>query len=171
MKGTNPVALSFKEVADILKIIDASDCDEVVLDMDGMRLAVRRNRMGQAEVGALSMPEAPAAKPVASQAPKKKAQTEKPAADALATQRNDGAVEVLAPMVGTFYRAPSPADPPFVEVGATVKAGQALCLIEVMKLFTTIEAPIAGKVVEIAPENGTLVEYRQRLFAIEPEAK
>ena len=170
MKETNLVALSFKEVADILKIIDASDCDEVVLDMDGMRLAVRRNRMGQAEVGALSMPEAPAAKPVASQAPKK-AQTEKPAADALATQRNDGAVEVLAPMVGTFYRAPSPADPPFVEVGATVKAGQALGLIEVMKLFTTIEAPVAGKVVEIAPENGTLVEYRQRLFAIAPETK
>ena len=164
------MGLSFKEVADILKIIDASDCDEVVLDMDGMRLAVRRNRMGQAEVGALSMPEAPAPTPVASQAPKK-AQTGKPAADALATQRNDGAVEVLAPMVGTFYRAPSPADPPFVEVGATVGAGQALCLIEVMKLFTTIEAPIAGKVVEIAPENGTLVEYRQRLFAIEPEAK
>lgn len=164
------MGLSFKEVADILKIIDASDCDEVVLDMDGMRLAVRRNRMGQAEIGALSMPEAPAPKPVASQAPKK-ALAEKPAADALATQRNDGAVEVLAPMVGTFYRAPSPADPPFVEIGATVKAGQALCLIEVMKLFTTIEAPIAGKVVEIAPENGTLVEYRQRLFAIEPEAK
>lgn len=170
MKETNLVALSFKEVADILKIIDASDCDEVVLDMDGMRLAVRRNRMGQAEVGALSMPEVPAPNPVASQAPKK-AQTGKPAADALATQRNDGAVEVLAPMVGTFYRAPSPADPPFVEVGATVKAGQALCLIEVMKLFTTIDAPIAGKVVEIAPENGALVEYRQRLFAIEPGAK
>ena len=164
------VGLSFKEVADILKIIDASECDEVVLEVEGTRLVVRRNRMGQAEVGALSLPETPAPKPVPSQAPKK-AKPAKDTADALATKRDDGAVEVLAPMVGTFYRAPSPADPPFVEVGATVKAGQALCLIEVMKLFTTIEAPVAGRVVEIAPENGTLVEYRQRLFAIVPEGK
>lgn len=164
------MGLNFKEVADILKIIDASECDEVVLEMEGMRLVVRRNRMGQAEVGALSLPETPAPKAVPSQAPKK-AQPRKDATDALAAERGDGAVEVLAPMVGTFYRAPSPADPPFVEVGATVKAGQALCLIEVMKLFTTIEAPVAGRVVEIAPENGTLVEYRQRLFAIVPEEK
>lgn len=164
------MGLNFKEVADILKIIDASECDEVVLEMEGMRLVVRRNRMGHAEVGSLSLPEAPALKSVPSQTPRK-AQPAKDAADGLATQRSDGAVEVLAPMVGTFFRAPSPADPPFVEVGATVEAGQALCLIEVMKLFTTIEAPIAGRVVEIAAENGMLVEYRQRLFAIIPEGK
>ena len=70
-------------------------------------------------------------------------------------------------MVGTFYRAPSPEAPPFVEVGSLVEKGQALCLIEVMKLFTTIYAERAGRVVQIGPDNGDLVEFGQRLFVIE----
>lgn len=166
--------LTYREVADILKIIDASDCNEVVLELEGMRLVVRRGAQGGAEVQSFSQPEAPAPKPVASQAPKKEPAKAAPkdakakAEDAIATRRDDGAIEVLAPMVGTFYRAPSPSDPPFVEVGAKVEAGQALCLIEVMKLFTTIEAPVAGEIVEIGVENATLVEYRQCLFAIKP---
>jgi acetyl-CoA carboxylase biotin carboxyl carrier protein len=71
-------------------------------------------------------------------------------------------------MVGTFYRAPSPQDPPFVEVGDRVEAGDPVCMIEVMKLFTTIEAQQAGRIVEIAVENATAVEYDQALFVIEP---
>ena len=71
-------------------------------------------------------------------------------------------------MVGTFYRAPGPDAPPFVEVGMVVREGQPLCLIEVMKLFTTINSEIAGRVVQIGAENGELVEYGRTLFVIEP---
>jgi acetyl-CoA carboxylase biotin carboxyl carrier protein len=74
---------------------------------------------------------------------------------------------VTAPMVGTFYRAPSPGAPPFVESGAQVKEGDALCLIEVMKLFTTIYAPCSGRVADVGADNGELVEYGQMLFVIE----
>ena len=74
----------------------------------------------------------------------------------------------MAPMVGTFYRAPSPDAPPFVEVGSVVRQGQPLCLIEVMKLFTTINSDVAGRVVQIGAENGELVEYGRTLFVIEP---
>ena len=71
-------------------------------------------------------------------------------------------------MVGTFYRAPSPDAPPFVEVGTVVKAGQPLCLIEVMKLFTTINSEIGGRIAQIGADNGELVEYGRTLFVIEP---
>lgn len=74
---------------------------------------------------------------------------------------------VKAPMVGTFYRAPSPGAKPFVEVGQTVKAGQVLCIIEAMKMLNQIEADKAGVIVEIVAENEKPVEFDQPLFVIE----
>ena len=73
---------------------------------------------------------------------------------------------MTSPFVGTFYRAPNPESPSFVEVGATVKKGQTLCIVEAMKLMNEIEADVAGKVVEVYAENGKPVEYGQRLFRI-----
>jgi len=73
---------------------------------------------------------------------------------------------VKAPMVGTFYRAPNPGAPAFVEVGKTVKEGEALCIIEAMKLLNEIEADASGVITEILVENGEPVEYGQPLFVI-----
>ncbi|HEU0201113.1 MAG TPA: acetyl-CoA carboxylase biotin carboxyl carrier protein [Burkholderiaceae bacterium] len=73
---------------------------------------------------------------------------------------------VKSPMVGTFYRSPSPGAKPFVEVGQTVKPGDVLCIIEAMKLLNEIEAEVAGEVKEILAENGQAVEYGQPLFVI-----
>ena len=72
-------------------------------------------------------------------------------------------------MVGTFYRSPSPGAPPFVEIGSKVNKGDPICIIEVMKLFTTIHADWSGIVKEIGAENATLVEYGQMLFVIAPD--
>jgi len=74
---------------------------------------------------------------------------------------------VKSPMVGTFYRSPSPGAASFVEVGSTVKTGQALCIIEAMKLLNEIEAEVAGTIKQILVENGQPVEYGQPLFVIE----
>ena len=71
-------------------------------------------------------------------------------------------------MVGTFYRRPQPEADPFVDVGAEVKKGDPLCLVEVMKLFTTLYADRAGEIVEIAAEDGEVVEYDQVLFVVRP---
>ena len=76
--------------------------------------------------------------------------------------------QVRAPMVGTFYRRPAPQEPPYAEIGDTVQQGDPICLIEVMKLFTTLEAPVSGRIVQIAAENEDLVELDQLLFVIEP---
>jgi acetyl-CoA carboxylase biotin carboxyl carrier protein len=75
-------------------------------------------------------------------------------------------VDVTSPFVGSFYRSPSPDTPSFVEVGSVVRAGQALCIIEAMKLMNEIEAECAGTVVEIFAQNGKSVEYGQKLFRI-----
>jgi acetyl-CoA carboxylase biotin carboxyl carrier protein len=75
-------------------------------------------------------------------------------------------VDVTSPFVGSFYRAPSPDVPPFVEVGSVVRSGQALCIIEAMKLMNEIESECAGTVTEIFAQNGKSVEYGQKLFRI-----
>lgn len=159
--------LSLKDVTEILKLIDASECDELVLELEGARLVVRRNSAGpaaatftaesgdeqQLTVGSSGTATSEANTPSPSAEPA-------PAAEA-------GMTHVRAPMVGTFYRRPSPDEPAFVEEGATVKKGDPLCLIEVMKLFTTIEAPADGTIQTIAPEDGSLVEFDQALFVIQ----
>ena len=71
-------------------------------------------------------------------------------------------------MVGTFYRAPAPDAPPFVEVGQTLETGQVVCIIEAMKLMNEIKAEVSGRVVDILVENGAPVEFGQPLFAVEP---
>jgi acetyl-CoA carboxylase biotin carboxyl carrier protein len=78
----------------------------------------------------------------------------------------EDAVLVLAPNLGTFYRSPKPGAPPFVEVGQKIAAGTELCLIEVMKLFTTVRAEVAGSVVAVLVEDGAMVEAGQPLFAV-----
>jgi acetyl-CoA carboxylase biotin carboxyl carrier protein len=165
------VPLTYKDVTEILRIIDESDVEELVLELEDAKLVVRRHGSGTeravttAELNPEPAPKASGGngvEPAAEAEPKAEPAPPKPA------PRTDGATEIRAPMVGTFYRRPAPQDPPFVELGGDVAAGDPLCLVEVMKLFTTIEAPVAGRIVEINAENEALVEIDQLLFVIEP---
>jgi len=158
------MSLSYKDISEILKIIDSSNCEELVLEVGDTKLVVQRNG-GSASTGA-----ATAAVPTGS-APAVPIETsvETPApasAPTISVSANGAAVR--APMVGTFYRKAAPAEPAFVEEGQAVKKGDPLCLIEVMKLYTTIEAPIDGVVAAIGADDATLVAHDQVLFVIEP---
>jgi acetyl-CoA carboxylase biotin carboxyl carrier protein len=154
------MALSYDEINEIFKIIDESSCDEFVLETGDIRLVVRRRG---------------AAGPTIEPSPSAASVSEPAAAPAQVVSKTVGkraapaANMVTAPMVGTFYRSPSPGAPPFVEVGGKVKAGDPIGIIEVMKLFTTIHAEWNGSVAEIGAENATLVEYGQMLFVITPD--
>jgi acetyl-CoA carboxylase biotin carboxyl carrier protein len=77
-------------------------------------------------------------------------------------------LEITAPMVATFYRAPSPGDPPFVELGTRINTGQTVCILEAMKLMNELECEVSGEVVEILVENGTPVEFGQVLMRVKP---
>ncbi len=168
------MSLTFKEVAEILSLIDASDCNEVVLELGGARLVVRNS--AEASAAADFSPQ-PGVKPrilTANETPVSTSETPAGAASVSveppeivsAIVAEGELTDVRAPMMGTFYRRPSPSEPLFVEEGAIVKKGDPLCLIEVMKLFTTIEAPADGTVVAIATEDGELAEFNQLLMRI-----
>ena len=172
------MGLTYQEVTEILKVVDASGCDEVVLEIDGTRLVVRRSLAGAsanniatpapAALTTTAASPAPAALPPPPSAPPAAAVPTAPNGSAAPTAASAGTMELRAPMVGTFYRRPSPQEPVFVEAGQRVTKGQPLCLIEVMKLFTTIEAPTAGTLDAILPEDGSLVEFDQLLFRLRP---
>ncbi|MFI5014092.1 MAG: acetyl-CoA carboxylase biotin carboxyl carrier protein [Hyphomicrobiales bacterium] len=170
------MSLSFDEIAEILKILDSSSCEELIIETGGMKLMVRRGAAGR-EAAIACAGELP--RPMRREASSGTASsTAHPRPAPLPSAPGDGAsprrdgqpgqIEVTAPMVGTFYRAPSPGAPPFVEIGSFVEEGQPLCLIEVMKLFTTIYAEQEGRVAQIGAENGEFVEYGGMLFVLEP---
>jgi biotin carboxyl carrier protein len=81
-------------------------------------------------------------------------------------KEEEGVVAITSPMVGTFYRSPSPDSPPFVQAGDTIKTGQVVCIVEAMKLFNEIESEVGGKIVKILAENGKPVEYGQKLMLV-----
>lgn len=159
------LTLTYKDVADIIKIIDASGCEEVIVELADVKIVVRRSS-GTTII--------PTATPLSPAEPQKYAEKPRhaerqiapsePPADINAT---DGGTIVRSPMTGTFYRAPSPKDPPFVEIGSIVKSGDSLCSIEVMKLFTTIMAETDGQVTRVFAQNAELVQVGQPLFKIE----
>ena len=85
-----------------------------------------------------------------------------------ATATRSDLLEITAPMVGTFYRAPAPGEPPFIEVGNRIDVGQTVCILEAMKLMNELEAEVSGEVVEILVDNGTPVEFGQVLMRVRP---
>lgn len=156
------MALSFKEIAEIIKIIDASNCEELILDLPDAKIVVRRSSTLGEPAPAPAAPRAVAPQVQAPAAPPDASADSRPTAP-----RSDGKFEVRSPMVGTFYRTPAPNAPAFVEVGSMVKVGDPICLIEVMKLFTTLTAEHEGRIAEILVGHGEGVQYDQVLFVIE----
>ena len=157
-------------LGDVTRLVDSlegSDVRTLVWTRGGEKVVIRR---GPAPVNVVSSP-APApvalAAPVAAPVPAA-ALPAAPAAKAPEKAPEKPGHVVTSPFVGTFYRAPSPDSPPFVDVGSIVKKGQVLCIVEAMKLMNEIEAEVEGKIVEILVLNATPVEFGEKLFRIEP---
>lgn len=161
------MTLTHKDVAEMLKLIEASSLEEVSLDIDGFRLVVRRGCSATATTSGSTLPAASA--PASASLPPRPNSADAVRATAEASESlASGHTAVRAPMVGTFYRRPTPSDPPFVETGRRVKRGDPLCLIEVMKLYTTLTAPCDGVVENISAEDGSLVAFDQVLIMLRP---
>jgi acetyl-CoA carboxylase biotin carboxyl carrier protein len=164
--------LDLKELKEILQILEEKEITEFELEEEGMKLRIRKaaaspNHSGVATVLPLQMPVGlPSSAALAAAAAPAPAPTVEPppAADAEA-----GLVVVKSPIVGTFYRAPDPNSPPFVNVGDRVRLGQVLCIIEAMKLMNEIEAEVAGEIVKVHHESAQPVQYGDPLFTVRPE--
>lgn len=148
--------MDIRKVKKLIELVEESGIDELEI-RDGEE-AVRITRHRHAPAAAAPAPQAPPAAPAA-------VEPSAPLAAPEAAPQVNGH-QVLSPMVGTFYSAPSPTAPSFVEVGAQVQAGEVLCIIEAMKMMNQIEADKSGTVEAILVENGEPVEYEQPLFII-----
>ncbi|EDY39718.1 acetyl-CoA carboxylase, biotin carboxyl carrier protein [Cyanobium sp. PCC 7001] len=158
--------LDHDQLHKLLALLGDSDIQELRLEGDDFRLEVRRNLPGSAPVAVMAPAPAVQTQPPA---PAPAAAPPSPSAPppAAAASRSD-LVEITAPMVATFYRAPAPGEPNFVELGARIKVGQTICILEAMKLMNELEAEVSGEVVEILVENGTPVEFGQVLMRVKP---
>ncbi len=160
--------LTHDDVKKILEIIDSAEhLDEIELVYGGFHLRVQRGA-GSAPASLQSQPQ-PA--PVVAR-PSTKAPSEPASRPVAGTEYSlgSGEIAIRAPMLGTFYRSPAPGAPPFVEVGQRVQADDTVCLIELMKLFSSIRAGVVGDVKQILPANGELVEFNELLVVIATEA-
>jgi acetyl-CoA carboxylase biotin carboxyl carrier protein len=156
--------LDLKQIKQIIDLMKRSELTEFAVEEEGFKLKICRGTNGvpvvTSNAGLTAVPEAAAASAAAA------------AATLASSSQNGGDKEdpsityIKAPMVGTFYRAPSPESPPFVEVNAKVSENSVVCIIEAMKIMNEIQAEVKGTVVEILVENGQPVEYGQRMFKI-----
>ncbi|MBO9582093.1 MAG: acetyl-CoA carboxylase, biotin carboxyl carrier protein [Sphingobium sp.] len=151
------MSLTAKDVEEIMKLLDASSFDRLSLEVNGMKIELERSG---AAPRAPATPLAPAAAPVAPTAP----------AATVRTSTEPGLVEVRTPLLGIYYRAPKPGEPPFVEVGSKVDLETVIGIVEVMKLMNSVPAGVKGEVVEILGRNGALVEHGEVLMLVRPEA-
>ena len=154
--------IDYDELRKLIGLLEEKDLSVFELEVEGLKIKIGRNAP-QLAPSAIVPPGGLAASPAA---PHEIAAAAEARAQAIEVAK--GHRMITSPMVGTFYRAPDPASPPFVDIGDVVKKGQTLCIIEAMKLMNEIEADVDGTVVEIYGENAEPVEYGQKLFAILP---
>ena len=174
------MSLTHSDIAEIIKLVDQSTLDEFVVEVGDLKVEIRRKgAMPSAPAGAVapvapapstpqpaaaSPPEPPPPAPPAPASTQPKSPPVPPGEPIL----GDGQVAVRSPMVGTFYRRPSPDEPAYVEVGSEVEADAPRGLVEVMKLYTTIYAKSPGRIARVCASDAELVEYDQLLFIIDP---
>jgi len=164
--------MDFKQIQELIKLVNDSNIGEVTIEQKEFRLTIKQKeeQVTQMIAGRLQAPFFPQqiAQPQQLSAPTLSAPaptSEKPKQESTAPSNT---ITIKSPMIGTFYRRPSPDKPNFVEVGDEVAPGKVVCIIEAMKLFNEIESEVKGKVVKILLDDASPVEYDQPLFLVEP---
>jgi acetyl-CoA carboxylase biotin carboxyl carrier protein len=149
--------VKIEEIERLIELVSRNDIDSLELKTGGVEIRISKDRKGVTVAAPAARAEAPAAAPPAPAG----------AADALPEEDDEGLHVITASMVGTFYRAPNPGAPAFVEVGDVVRKGQVLCILEAMKIMNEVEADLAGRVARVYAEEGQPVEFGERLFALQ----
>lgn len=165
--------MTFKEIQDLIKLINKSNITEFKLEDESFKIAIRTKNFSKIKERIVTAPQTlavPAPTTIFHQtpAPITPSETLAPVPDAKAAEANGNYIEVRSPIVGTFYRSTSPEKPPYVKIGDTIEVGTVVCIVEAMKLFNEIESEVAGKIVKIMIEDAQPVEYDQVLYLVEP---
>ncbi|MCF8237453.1 MAG: acetyl-CoA carboxylase biotin carboxyl carrier protein [Saprospiraceae bacterium] len=161
-----------KEIHELIKLINKSNLAEFKLKKGDFELTLRTESFSKGRMETIVPVSSPAPAPQAYQhpapAPASAPATPAPAPAETKEAKPSNLLEVKSPMVGTFYRSPSPEKGPFVQVGDHVNKGDVVCIIEAMKLFNEIESEVTGKIVKMLVDDATPVEYDQVLFLVDP---
>ncbi|MCJ7684543.1 MAG: hypothetical protein MUO68_09640 [Desulfobacteraceae bacterium] len=155
------------DVIQILRMLEESTFDELHLEMGGLKLVASKSGKKASLVEELKSDDRESTESGATVEPTVQAREERPDISQPSDLEKKGFIAIKAPMLGTFYSAPKPGAPPFVEAGRLVSKDDSVCIIEVMKLFNTVKAGIRGRIAKICAENGQMVEYQQTLFLVE----
>lgn len=164
--------MDIKEIQSLIKFVAKSGASEVKLEMEDIKITIRTGSTSNGPettiVQQVPMAQAPVAAAPVPVATAPEAVKEAPSKDGGDAADDSKYITVKSPIIGTFYRKPSPDKPAFVEVGQDIKPGDVLCVIEAMKLFNDIESEVSGKVVKILVDDSTPVEFDQPLFLVDP---
>ena len=165
--------MDIKEIQSLIKFVAKSGASEVKLEMEDIKITIRTGSSDSSTpettiVQQIPVAQAPAAAAPVAQAPAAPEAAAPASSDSKKADDDSKYITVKSPIIGTFYRKPSPDKPPFVEVGSTIKQGDVLCVIEAMKLFNDIESEVSGKIVKILVDDSSPVEFDQPLFLVDP---
>ena len=157
--------MRIKEIQNLIKFVAKSGASEVRLEMEKIKLTIKA---GPPEAKTTIQQSPPVAPTIIETAPPVQAVEAFPTQPETKSAEDSKYIEIKSPIIGTFYRKPSPDKPSFVEVGDSISEGSVLCVIEAMKLFNEIESDFSGTIVKVLVEDSTPVEFDQPLFLIDP---
>jgi len=158
--------MDFKQIQELIKLVNDSNIGEVTLEQKDFKLTVKQKEEQVTQI--VSSMQQPSYAPAPQQAAPQGAPAQQLPQAAAPQVPASNTVTIKSPMIGTFYRRPSPDKPDFVQAGDEVTVGKVVCIIEAMKLFNEIESEIKGKIVKVLVEDASPVEYDQPLFLVEP---
>ena len=159
--------MDYKQIQELIKLVNKSNIGELSIEEKDFKISIKQKeeKFYQADVSSQPIMQQPSYIQVPASALSQQAGTSTTPETAA---KADNLITIKSPMIGTFYKRPSPDKPSFVEVGEEIAPGKVVCIIEAMKLFNEIESEVSGKVVKILVEDSSPVEYDQPLFLVEP---
>jgi acetyl-CoA carboxylase biotin carboxyl carrier protein len=157
--------MNLKQIQDLIKFVSKSGVTEVSLETKEIKITIKTGNKTETVVAHV-VPQIAAAPVVQASTPAPQTVAEKAAETKAGNEAKY--ITIKSPMIGTFYRTPSPDKPTFVNIGDEIKPGKVICIIEAMKLFNEIESEISGKIVKVLVDNASPVEYDQPLFLVDP---
>jgi acetyl-CoA carboxylase biotin carboxyl carrier protein len=158
--------MELKEIKELIKLVAESGVSEVEVERGDFKVSIKKVEEKTTIIQQAAAPVVQAIAPAAPVATAPVNTLHTPAVTSAPVASN--LITIKSPMIGTYYKTPSPDKPAFVNIGDEIKVGQVLCIVEAMKLFNEIESEVSGKIVKILVENASPVEYDQPLFLVEP---
>src|ERR1700759_216052 len=165
--------MDYKQIQELIKLINKSNIGEVSIEENDFKITIKQKKDQSLQQAiappAYYQPQIAAPPPIQSAPPATQAKEVVPTSTETTTAKPDNLITIKSPMIGTFFKRPTPDKPAFAEVGDEIAPGKVLCIIEAMKLFNEIESEVSGKVVKILVDDASPVEYDQPLFLVEPK--